>query len=89
MLDGTIASAELLAALARQHTARAIARLAEVMNGDDPQAAVDAARELLSRGYGAPLLSLCIDGVHIELDTGAEPDAPHRPNGEGRAWNAC
>jgi hypothetical protein len=93
MLDGTVGSPDLLGALARQHTARCIARLAEVLNGDDPAAAVAAAAELLSRGYGAPLLPLAFDGssITVEVATGAEPqEPPHRPNGEdSTTWKTC
>jgi hypothetical protein len=75
MLDGTTASAELLATLARQHTARAISRLAEILDGSDAAASVAAARELLDRGYGRPPQPLTIDanGIAVEVNTGAEP----------------
>jgi hypothetical protein len=93
MLDGTTASPDLLAALAQQHTARCVERLAEVLDGDDAAASVEAARELLSRGYGQPPLTLAFDGssVTIEVDTGTEAQEPHRTNGKHangpKAWN--
>lgn len=40
--------------LAREHTTRAIERLAEIMESDDLSAAVKAATVLLERGYGKP-----------------------------------
>jgi hypothetical protein len=74
--------AVLLATLSRQHTVRCIARLAEVLDGNDPAAAVTAAPELLNRGYGMPQ-PFSADGIHIELN---EAEETHRPNGES-AWN--
>ena len=41
-------------ALARQHTVRAIARLAEIMESDNEKAAAFAANALLDRGHGKP-----------------------------------
>lgn len=41
-------------ALARQHGPRAISRLAELMEGEDPRVAVAASQALLDRGYGKP-----------------------------------
>jgi hypothetical protein len=87
MLDGTIGSTGLLATLARQHTARCVAKLVEVMQGDDAMAAVEAARELLSRAYGQPTLRVEFgaDGVTVELDTGTVDS--QRMNGEiNAAW---
>jgi hypothetical protein len=93
MLDGTAGSPELLATLARRYTARAIARLAEVLDGDDTQAAVDAARELLNRGYGAPSLAVAFDaaGVTVQVEASgesgkSEASLNHRMN--GKSWNA-
>jgi uncharacterized membrane protein len=40
--------------LARQHTDKAIAKLAEWMNSDNPKASVSAACALLDRAYGKP-----------------------------------
>lgn len=45
---------EEIKALARQHCPRAIERLAEIMDGDDPRAAAAASNSLLDRGYGKP-----------------------------------
>jgi hypothetical protein len=39
---------------ARQHTTRAIARLAEIMESPDEAAATAAAKALLERGWGKP-----------------------------------
>lgn len=41
--------------LAREHVPRAIRALVRVMEGDNPRAALDAAKELLSRAYGPAL----------------------------------
>jgi hypothetical protein len=87
MLDGTTASADLVATLARQHTARALARLAEILDGPDTAAAVAAARELLDRAYGRPPQPLAFetDGISIQVSTGTEPR--HRANGESaKPW---
>jgi hypothetical protein len=89
MLDGTNASASLLSKLARQHTAHALVRLVEVLDGDDPHAAVEAARELLNRGYGAASLPIAFDanGVSVEVTASGEveSDAPYeRVNGKAR-----
>jgi len=40
--------------LARQHGPRAVERLAELMNGEDPRVAVAASQALLDRAYGKP-----------------------------------
>jgi hypothetical protein len=89
MLDGTSGSVELLGTLARRYTARALARLAEVLDGDDPQAAVEAARELLNRGYGTALLPIAFDanGVAVEVNASGEDetDAP-RERVNGKSW---
>jgi hypothetical protein len=91
MLDGTHASASLLGKLARQHTAHALVRLVEVLDGDDPRAAVEAARELLNRGYGAALLPLAFDanGVSVEVNASGEdePDVS-RERVNGKSWRA-
>lgn len=47
--------------LAREHGPRAIERLAELMNGDDPRVSVSAAQALLDRGYGKPVQPLSGD----------------------------
>lgn len=41
-------------ALAREYGPRAVERLAELMDGDDPRVAVAASQALLDRGYGKP-----------------------------------
>lgn len=48
-------------ALARQHGPRAIAKLVELMEGDNPQVARAAAADLLDRGYGKPATVLVGD----------------------------
>ena len=86
MLDGTVSSPDLLGALARQHTARCIAKLAEVLDGDDPGAAVEAARELLSRGHGQAPMTIAFDGsnITVEVAAGTETQEPaHHSNGDG------
>ena len=44
-----------IAALARQHTDRALEVLVEGMEDDDRKVRIAAAKELLDRGYGKPL----------------------------------
>lgn len=44
-----------IAALARQHTDRALEVLANALDDNDPRVRVQAAKELLDRGYGKPL----------------------------------
>jgi len=46
--------------LARAHGPKAIAKLAELLDGDDPRVAVSAAQALLDRGYGKPHQSMDI-----------------------------
>jgi HEAT repeat protein len=58
--------------LAREHAQRAIERLAELMNGDDPRVAVSAAQALLDRGFGKPAQS---------ITGGDEDDLPLRIEG--------
>jgi hypothetical protein len=45
-------------ALAREYGPEAIAKLAELMRGDDPRVAVASATALLDRAYGKPSQSL-------------------------------
>jgi hypothetical protein len=87
MLDGTSASADLLRTLAQQHTARCIERLVEVLNGEDPMAAVEAARELLARAYGQPSLALGMPNLTMIVRAPTDPEAA-RANSEARAWDA-
>jgi hypothetical protein len=93
MLDGISGSVELLGTLARRYIARAFARLAEVLDGDDPRAAVEAARELFNRRYGTALLPIAFDanGVTVQVETSIESNDPeaklnHRVN--GKSWSA-
>jgi hypothetical protein len=79
-----------IGALARVHGVACIERLVRILDGPDAAAAVEAARELLDRGYGRPPQPLAFDapGITVEVNAGAESAAPHRSNGEGRAsWN--
>lgn len=48
--------------MARQHTTRAIERLAEIMEGDNVKAAAFAANALLDRGYGRPSQAVNVTG---------------------------
>lgn len=48
-------------ALAREHSADAIKRLAYWMRSDDPRASVAASQALLDRGYGKPAQALAND----------------------------
>jgi hypothetical protein len=54
-----------LKALAREHSAEAIKRLAEWMRSDNPKASVSACNALLDRGFGKPTNTIAGD-----------PDAP-------------
>jgi hypothetical protein len=77
-----------IGALARVHGVVCIERLVRILDGPDAAAAVEAARELLDRGYGRSLQPLAFDadGITVEVSTSAEPDAPCRANGETTAW---
>jgi HEAT repeat protein len=44
-----------IAAIAREHTDKAVAVLVDALVDDDKRVAVTAAKELLDRGYGKPL----------------------------------
>lgn len=52
--------------LARQHAARAIERLAKIMNGDDDRLAAAACNAILERAFGRPPSA-------VERDRRAEP----------------
>lgn len=54
-------------ALAREYGAEAIAKLVELMRGDDPRVAKAAAETLLDRGFGKPQQSVELSG---------DPDKP-------------
>lgn len=47
--------------LARQHTPAAIARLAELMNDNNPTVALAAIDQLLNRGYGKPMQAVDVE----------------------------
>jgi hypothetical protein len=73
-----------IAALARVHGPACIGRLVQILDGPDALASVEAARELLNRGYGAPTLPIVFDvgGVTVEVSTAAESEGvTHRGNG--------
>ena len=48
--------------LARTHSVRAIERLVELMNGDDPRVAVSASQAILDRAYGKPAQAVTVAG---------------------------
>lgn len=55
-------------ALARQHGPAAIAKLVELLNGDDKRLSKDAAIALLDRGYGKPAQAITgEDGGPVEF----------------------
>jgi hypothetical protein len=78
-----------ISALARQHGPAAIAKLVEIMSSADCSAATVAAKALLDRGFGLPLMPIAFDadGVHVEI-IGTDAEKPHRPNGKD-TWGAC
>ncbi len=49
-------------ALAREYGPRAIRRLVELMEGDNPKVAASAAVALLDRGFGKPSQSMTVSG---------------------------
>lgn len=63
--------------LARKHGAKAIKRLVELMDGDNPRVAVAAAVALLDRGYGKPPQAITgKDGGPLAVEmTGGRPIA--------------
>jgi glycine cleavage system H lipoate-binding protein len=76
---------------ARGYGREAVLRLAEIMRGNDPGAATEAAKVLLDRGFGKAAMPLEFDasGVHVEVNT-AVKEEPHRANGESHtAWGEC
>jgi hypothetical protein len=80
-----------ISGLARQYGAACIERLAEILRGDDPAAAVAAAKALLDRAYGAPLQQFAFDGtgITVEINAGEPDESSQRSNGESDgAWNA-
>jgi hypothetical protein len=82
-----------IAALARVHGPACIGRLVQILDGPDASASVEAARELLNRGYGVPTLPIAFDvaGVTVEISTAPESDAVlRRTNGaDAGARDAC
>jgi hypothetical protein len=90
MLDAASAGPD-ISAICRVHGIVAVERLVQILGGPDAAASVDAARVLLSYGYGLPVqpISIDADGIHIELDTSAEASEPHRANGrDSTLWTA-
>jgi hypothetical protein len=75
-----------IGALARVQGIAAIKRLVEILDGKDAAAAVEAAKALLDRGYGAPLQRVAFDGegICVEVGTSGETAEPTvgRSNGE-------
>jgi hypothetical protein len=72
-------------------SARAVQTLVTALDAPDRADAVAAAITLLAIAHKLPVPLLAVEaaGITIEVATDAEPDAPHRPNGETRAsWNA-
>lgn len=61
-----------IAAIARQHTDKAVDVLVAAMDEDDPRVRVAAAREILDRGYGkAPVFTADLTGKLDDLDDDA------------------
>lgn len=58
-----------IAAIARQHTDKAVDVLVNAMNEEDPRVRVAAAKEILDRGYGkAPVFTADLTGKLDDLD---------------------
>jgi hypothetical protein len=77
---------------ARGYGRECVLRLAEIMRGNDPGAATEAAKVLLERGYGMSRMPLEIDasGVHVEVNAAPESEEMHRTNGESHtAWGSA
>jgi len=61
-----------IAAIARQHTDKAVDVLVAAMDEDDPRVRVAAAKEILDRGYGkAPVFTADLTGKLDDLDDNA------------------
>lgn len=61
-----------IAAIARQHTDKAVDVLVAAMDEDDPRVRVAAAKEILDRGYGkAPVFTADLTGKLDDLDDDA------------------
>ena len=61
-----------IAAIARQHTDKAVDVLVSAMDEDDPRVRVAAAKEILDRGYGkAPVFTADLTGKLDDLDDDA------------------
>jgi hypothetical protein len=72
-------------------SARAVQTLVTALDAPDRAAAVAAAITLLATAHKLPVPLLAVEaaGITIEVATGAEPDAPHRPNGQDNTqWAA-
>lgn len=61
-----------VAALARQHGPKAIAKLAQALDNEDMRIAVDAASKLLDRGYGKPTQTIAREDNAPDKMTDAE-----------------
>lgn len=61
-----------IAAIARQHTDKAVSVLTSAMDDADPRVRVAAAKEILDRGYGkAPVFTADLTGKLDDLDDDA------------------
>lgn len=61
-----------IAAIARQHTDKAVDVLVSAMDDEDPRVRVAAAKEILDRGYGkAPVFTADLTGKLDDLDDNA------------------
>jgi len=66
--------------LAQSHGPRAIERLAELMNGDDPRVAVAASQAILDRGFGKPVQAIVGDDEHDPIRIAKVAREIVRPN---------
>jgi hypothetical protein len=83
MLDAAAASPD-ISSLARQYGPACIERLAAILRGDDLAAAVEAAKALLDRAFGAPLQQFAFDGngIAVEVNAAKPDESNQRSNGE-------
>ncbi len=61
-----------IAALAREHSPKAIAKLAQALDHEDMRIAIDAASKLLDRGYGKPSQTITRDDNPADKMSDAE-----------------
>jgi hypothetical protein len=77
---------------ARGYGRECVLRLAEIMRGNDPGAATEAAKVLLDRGFGKAPMPVEFDasGVHVEVNAAEESGVPQQANGKSSdAWDVC